>query len=60
MLAALFGALVALFKLVGNRWMSIQMIAPVTAAFAVAATTTFLLADQGWADTDLRAMIARS
>jgi uncharacterized membrane protein YjjP (DUF1212 family) len=56
-LAALFGALVALFKLVGARWASVRMIMPVTAAFAVAATT-FLLADQGWADADLRAMIA--
>jgi uncharacterized membrane protein YjjP (DUF1212 family) len=56
-LAGVFGALVGLFKLVGNRWASIQMITPVAAAFAVAATT-FLLADQGWADADLRAMIA--
>jgi uncharacterized membrane protein YjjP (DUF1212 family) len=56
-LAALFGALVGAFKLVGARWASVQMIMPVTAAFAVS-TITFLLADQGWADADLRAMIA--
>jgi uncharacterized membrane protein YjjP (DUF1212 family) len=56
-LAALFGAFVGAFKLIGARWTSIQMIMPVTAAFAVAAIT-FLLAGQGWADADLRAMIA--
>jgi uncharacterized membrane protein YjjP (DUF1212 family) len=56
-LAALFGALVGAMKLVGARWVSVQMIMPVAAAFVVA-STTFLLADQGWADADLRAMIA--
>jgi len=56
-LAALFGALVGVFKLIGGRWTSVQMIMPVAAAFAVAATT-FLLAEQGWAVADLRAMIA--
>jgi uncharacterized membrane protein YjjP (DUF1212 family) len=56
-LAALFGALVAVFKRVGGRWTSVQMIMPVAAAFAVAAIT-FLLAGQGWAEADLRAMIA--
>jgi uncharacterized membrane protein YjjP (DUF1212 family) len=56
-LAALFGALVAVFKLIGGRWRSVQMVMPVAAAFAVAAIT-FLLAGQGWAEADLRAMIA--
>jgi uncharacterized membrane protein YjjB (DUF3815 family) len=56
-LAALFGALVAVLKRVGGRWTSVQMIMPVVAAFVVAATT-FLLAGQGWAEADLRAMIA--
>jgi uncharacterized membrane protein YjjP (DUF1212 family) len=56
-LAALFGALVGVFNLIGGRWTSVQMIMPVAAAFAVAAIT-FLLAEQGWAVADLRAMIA--
>lgn len=55
-LAALFGALVAVLKLAGARWTSIQMIMPVTAAFAVS-SITLVLADQGWANADLRAMI---
>ena len=41
--AALFEALVAVFKRVGGRWTSVQMIMPVAAAFAVSAIT-FLLA----------------
>jgi len=56
-LAALFGALVGAMKLIGARWVSVQMIMPVSAAFIVA-SITFLLADQGWADADVRAMIA--
>jgi|RhiMetdeSRZDD1v2_1073273.scaffolds.fasta_scaffold323647_2 threonine/serine exporter ThrE len=56
-LAGLFGALVAVLKRVGGRWTSVQMIMPVAAAFAVSAIT-FLLAGQGWAEADLRAMIA--
>jgi uncharacterized membrane protein YjjP (DUF1212 family) len=56
-LAAVFGALVGAMKLVGVRWTSVQMIMPVVAAFSVA-SITYLLADQGWADADLRAMIA--
>ena len=56
-LAALFGVLVGMVKLIGGRWTSIQMIMPVGAAFAVAAIT-LLLAAWGWADADLRAMIA--
>ena len=55
-LSALFGALVGVLKLVGGRWTTIQMIMPVTAAFAVS-SITLALADQGWADADLRAMI---
>jgi uncharacterized membrane protein YjjP (DUF1212 family) len=56
-LAALFGVLVGLLKLVGARWASLEMIMPVCAAFAVAAST-FLIAGWGWADADLRAMVA--
>jgi uncharacterized membrane protein YjjP (DUF1212 family) len=56
-LAAVFGVLVGLCKLVGARWAGLQMLMPVGAAFAVAACT-FLLAGQGWADADLRAMVA--
>jgi uncharacterized membrane protein YjjP (DUF1212 family) len=41
-LAALFGALVAVLKLAGGRWTSIQMIMPVTAAFAVSSITLAL------------------
>ena len=56
-LAALFGVLVGTFKLVGARWAGLQMIMPVGAAFTVSAIT-FLLAGTGWADADLRAMVA--
>ncbi|MFF5297624.1 threonine/serine ThrE exporter family protein [Paractinoplanes globisporus] len=56
-LAALFGLLVGGLKLVGGKWPSLQLIMPVLVAFIVA-TTTFLLAGPGWADADLRAMIA--
>jgi uncharacterized membrane protein YjjP (DUF1212 family) len=56
-LAALFGLMVGALKLVGGRWPSVQMIMPVAVAFIVA-STTFLLAGPGWADADLRAMIA--
>jgi uncharacterized membrane protein YjjB (DUF3815 family)/Fe2+ transport system protein FeoA len=56
-LAALFGLLVGALKLVGGRWPSVQLIMPVAVAFTVA-STTFLLAGPGWADADLRAMIA--
>jgi uncharacterized membrane protein YjjP (DUF1212 family) len=44
-------------KLIGARWVSVQMIMPVTAAFVVA-SITFLLTEHGWANADLRAMIA--
>ncbi|MCU7727594.1 threonine/serine exporter family protein [Actinoplanes sp. KI2] len=56
-LAALFGLIVGAFKLVGGRWPSLQLIMPVTVAFIVS-SITFLLAGPGWADADLRAMIA--
>jgi uncharacterized membrane protein YjjP (DUF1212 family) len=56
-LAAVFGVLVGLLKLIGARFAGIQMIMPVTAAFSVAALT-FLVAGTGWADADLRAMVA--
>lgn len=56
-LAGIFGALVAVLKLPGRRWRSVQMITPVLAAFVVS-LLTFVLADQGWAQADLRAMIA--
>ncbi|MCA2211489.1 threonine/serine ThrE exporter family protein [Jidongwangia harbinensis] len=56
-LAAVFGVLVGLLKLTGARLAGLQMILPVAAAFAVA-TLTFLLAGTGWADADLRAMVA--
>lgn len=56
-LAALFGALVAFLKMAGLRWGSAQMVMPVGAAFVVSAIT-LLLAKQGWADADLRALIA--
>ena len=57
LLAAFFGVLVGIFKLAGARWTAVQMIMPVTAAFTVSGLT-FLLAGRGWADADLRAMIA--
>lgn len=56
-LAALFGVLVGVIKLAGMRWTSVQMIMPVGAAFLVAATT-FVLSGQGWADADVRSMVA--
>lgn len=55
-LAAAFGAMVAVMKRAGARWASVQMIMPVLAAFTVAAIT-FVIADHGWADADIRAMI---
>lgn len=57
LLSALFGALVGAFKLVGARWANVQMIMPVTAAFSITAIT-LLLAGTGWADADLRALVA--
>lgn len=56
-LSALFGVLVGVFKLTGARWTSLRMVMPVTASFAVSALT-FAVAGAGWADADLRAMVA--
>lgn len=56
-LSALFGALVGFMKLFAARWPRAQMVLPVAAAFVVS-TITFLLTEQGWADADLRAMVA--
>ena len=56
-LAALFGVLVGVMKRVGARWTSVQMIMPIGAAFVVA-SITFLLSGQGWADADVRSMVA--
>lgn len=56
-LAGLFGLLVGALKLVGGRFPSLQLIMPVAVSFMVA-SITFLLAGPGWADADLRAMIA--
>jgi len=55
-LAALFGLVVGLLKLVGVRWVPAQTLMPVAAAFIVSALT-FLLANQGWANANLRTMI---
>jgi uncharacterized membrane protein YjjB (DUF3815 family) len=56
-LAAGFGAIVGGIKEVGGRWVRFQMVMPVIAAFVVSGTT-FWLANHGWAEADLRAMIA--
>jgi uncharacterized membrane protein YjjP (DUF1212 family) len=56
-LAAGFGVLVGVLKLAAARFPDLQMIMPVVAAFTVAALT-FLVAGTGWADADLRAMVA--
>jgi uncharacterized membrane protein YjjP (DUF1212 family) len=56
-LAAVFGVLVGGLRLLGGQWIRAQMILPVAASFVVSAVT-FTLADHGWADADLRAMIA--
>jgi uncharacterized membrane protein YjjP (DUF1212 family) len=56
-LAALFGVLVAVLKQFATRWASIQMIMPVAAAFMVSAIT-FALSQHGWADADMRSMVA--
>ncbi|WIM92460.1 threonine/serine exporter family protein [Actinoplanes oblitus] len=57
LLAALFGVLIGVLKLTGARWASVQMIMPVVASFTVAAIT-FVLAGTGWAEADLRALVA--
>lgn len=48
--------LVAGLKLAGERWASLQLITPVFAAFVVS-SITIGLADQGWANADLRVMV---
>jgi uncharacterized membrane protein YjjP (DUF1212 family) len=57
LLAAFFGLLVGLLKLIGARWAASQALLPVLAAFIVTALT-FVLAGQGWASANLRTMIA--
>jgi len=57
LLAAIFGLLVGLLKLIGERWAASQPLLPVVAAFIVTALT-FILAGQGWASANLRTMIA--
>jgi len=57
LLAAAFGAIVGMIKEIGGRWVRFQMVMPVVAAFVVSGTT-FWLANNGWAEADLRAMIA--
>lgn len=56
-LAAVFGLVVGLIRMAGNRWTRMQMLMPVISAFVVSGAT-FELAKQGWANADLRAMIA--
>ena len=55
-MAALFGLVVGVLKLIGARWVPLQTLMPVAAAFIVSALT-FLLANQGWANANLRTMI---
>ena len=55
-LAAVFGLVVGMLRLVGARWVPAQTLMPVAAAFIVSALT-FLLANQGWANANLRTMI---
>ena len=56
-LATVLGALVGVLRRIGNGWVRVQMIMRVVAAFVVA-SITFTLAEHGWGDADLRAMIA--
>ncbi|MFT4049821.1 MAG: threonine/serine exporter family protein [Solirubrobacterales bacterium] len=56
-LAAIFGFFVGLIKLAGARWTRLTMLLPVISAFAVSGAT-FELAKHGWANADLRAMMA--
>ena len=55
-LAAFFGLVVGMLKLVGARWVPAQTLMPIAAAFIVSALT-FLLTNQGWANANLRTMI---
>jgi uncharacterized membrane protein YjjB (DUF3815 family) len=56
-LAAVFGLFVGALTHLGNRWVRLQPLLSVFAAFLVSAVT-FILADQGWANANLRAMVA--
>ncbi len=56
-LAAGFGFLVGLLNLLGRRSVATQMLLPVAAAFLVSALT-FLFAEQGWANANLKTMVA--
>jgi uncharacterized membrane protein YjjP (DUF1212 family) len=56
-LAAAFGLLVGVLRAYGSRRARVQMVMPFAASFIVT-TLTFALQDVGWADADLRAMIA--
>lgn len=55
-LAAAFGVVVGLLRLV-DRSARLRMVMPALASFIVAAVT-FVLADHGWVDADVRVMIA--
>ena len=55
-LAAVFGLVVGVLNLIGSRWVPAQTLMPVAAAFIVSALT-FLLANRGWANANLRTMI---
>jgi uncharacterized membrane protein YjjP (DUF1212 family) len=56
-LAAGFGLLVGVLNHIGRRSSVIQTLLPVAAAFLVSALT-FLLADLGWANANLKTMVA--
>jgi uncharacterized membrane protein YjjP (DUF1212 family) len=57
LLAAGFGLMVGALSLLGDRRLRIQTLLPVVAAFMVSAAT-FLLANQGWGNANLRTMVA--
>ena len=56
-LAAGFGLIVGVLTHLAGRWAPAQTLLPVAAAFTVSALT-FLLANQGWANANLRSMVA--
>jgi uncharacterized membrane protein YjjP (DUF1212 family) len=57
LLAAAFGLMVGLLTHFGTRSTRLQTLLPVVASFVVSATT-LLLADQGWANANVRTMVA--
>jgi uncharacterized membrane protein YjjP (DUF1212 family) len=57
LLAGGFGFLVGILNHLGRRSPAAQMLMPIGAAFVVSALT-FLLADQGWANANLKTMVA--